>query len=216
MNLLPCIILLFPSLITTINANTEKVIFLAPLRKQLASSFNIADRLQISALRSKETTVRASLPVAFPTTQTPQGLEHWYLLRQLNNGQRYEVRVCWAAIQPTEFWLDVLELDQIPDSLKAAHESGQESNSKSNAESVLALRIRAAADFFTSNQTLMRHPPPVDVDIILDPYVGNIFPASLIPTAVYITTLAIIGWFISGVVWSYLRSIFEPDKLHSD
>jgi hypothetical protein len=32
----------------------------------------------------------------------------------------------------------------------------------------------------------MRHPQPVDVDIILDPYLANIFPASLLPTAIYI------------------------------
>lgn len=33
------------------------------------------------------------------------------------------------------------------------------------AKSALFLRIRSAADFYTSNKELMQHPPPVDVDI---------------------------------------------------
>lgn len=32
-------------------------------------------------------------------------------------------------------------------------------------ESVLFLRIEAAADFYSMNETLMREPPPVTVDI---------------------------------------------------
>ena len=46
---------------------------------------------------------------------------------------------------------------------------------------MLFLRVRAAADFFTTNKELMSSPPPVDVDLILDPYVSNVFPRSLGP-----------------------------------
>jgi hypothetical protein len=46
--------------------------------------------------------------------------------------------------------------------------------------------------------------PPVLVDIILDPYLLNVFPKSLVPIAAYLTVLAIGGWYISGLVWRIL------------
>jgi hypothetical protein len=74
-----------------------------------------------------------------------------------------------------------------------------------NKESVLFLRARAAADFFTTNKELMSIPPPVDVDLILDPYVFNVFPRSLGPTAAYIVALAFVAWIVSGAVWKFIR-----------
>lgn len=70
--------------------------------------------------------------------------------------------------------------------------------------SLLFLRVQAAADYFTTNKTLMLRPQPVDVDIILDPYLANIFPASLVPTAIYILVLAVLAFFISGWIWRRL------------
>jgi hypothetical protein len=72
-------------------------------------------------------------------------------------------------------------------------------------ESVLFLRVSAAADFFTTKKELMSSPPPVDVDLILDPYVFNVFPRSLGPTTAYITALAFAAWIVSGAVWKFLR-----------
>lgn len=72
-------------------------------------------------------------------------------------------------------------------------------------ESVLFLRVRVAADFFTTDKKLMSNPPPVDVDLILDPYVFNVFPRSLGPTAAYIVALAVVAWIVSGAVWKFLR-----------
>jgi len=80
---------------------------------------------------------------------------------------------------------------------------------------VLFLRVRAAADFFTTNKNLMSNPPPVDVDLILDPYVFNVFPRSLAPTAVYIIVLACTGWLVSGAIWKFLRSD-SGNKTHSE
>lgn len=63
----------------------------------------------------------------------------------------------------------------------------------------------------------MHYPPAVDVDIILDPYVANIFPQSLLPTAAYMVVLAVIAFFVSGTLWRALspeRSIVE--KRHTD
>jgi hypothetical protein len=73
-------------------------------------------------------------------------------------------------------------------------------------ESVVFLRVRAAADFFTTNKELMLSPPSVDVDLILDPYVFNVFPRSLGLTAAYIIVLALGAWIVSGRVWKLLRS----------
>ena len=84
-----------------------------------------------------------------------------------------------------------------------------------NQESLLFLRIQAAADFFTTNKTLMSEPPPVDIDIILDPYLVNIFPQSLLPTAGYIVVLAIGSWFLSSYIWKHLRPA-SPAKKHAD
>lgn len=82
--------------------------------------------------------------------------------------------------------------------------------------SVLFLRVDAAADYFTTNKTLMIHPNPVDVDIILDPYLGNIFPASLVSTAVYLVVLAVLAFFLSGQIWKYILRPEAPPKPHRD
>jgi len=89
------------------------------------------------------------------------------------------------------------------------HSSGSDTD-----ESLLFLRVQAAADFFTSNTTLMSHPEPVDVDIILDPYLANAFPRSLVPTASYIVILAIGAWLLSGIIWK--RLFTSGDKQHND
>lgn len=216
--------LTFLFVLRAVEANTEKVIFLAPSRSSLpASLVNINSNSGANALSPEQLIIRSSVPVAFPTVQNPRGLEYWYLLRHLNPEQRYEVRVCWAASQPTEFWLNVFGIDQVPTSLLSALGSAQldsdhsgKTKSDQPTESVLALRIQAAADFFSSNQTLMQHPPPVDVDIILDPYLLNVFPASLSPTALYISVLAVVGYFVSGVLWRYLSPSAEVYKLRKD
>ena len=63
----------------------------------------------------------------------------------------------------------------------------------------------------------MDHPPPVDVDIILDPFLLNILPQSLGPTAIYIAIVAIGAWFLSGAVFRWLLSIAtDSPKPHTD
>lgn len=85
-------------------------------------------------------------------------------------------------------------------------------------QSLLFLRIRAAADFFSPNITLMQHPPAVGVDIILDPYLANVIPKSLLPTVVIIAVIAPFAWFLSGMIWRRLRAAAEVDssKRHAD
>lgn len=85
----------------------------------------------------------------------------------------------------------------------------------SSAGTFLLLHVRAAADYFTTNKTLMLHPEPVDVDIILDPFLLNVFPASLVPTAVYLLALAIGSWYLSGWIWTFLQP-YSGSKGHQD
>jgi hypothetical protein len=44
----------------------------------------------------------------------------------------------------------------------------------------------------------MKTVPPVAVDIILDRFILNIFPKSLVPTALYLLAIAVGAWFLSG------------------
>lgn len=78
-------------------ANVEKEIFTAP--KSVAFENvrpNLID-LHLETLSPKKLAIRTSLPVSFPARKHPFGTHSWYLLHGLRPGQRYEVRICWAA-----------------------------------------------------------------------------------------------------------------------
>lgn len=77
--------------------------------------------------------------------------------------------------------------------------------------SVLLLRITAKADYFTANATLMSDVPPVDVDLILDPFVGNMVPRSLVPTVGYVVAVAAVSFFVGKVVLGLLQGIVAGD-----
>jgi hypothetical protein len=69
------------------------------------------------------------------------------------------------------------------------------------------------------NKTLMGHVPPVFVDIILDPYIFNVFPQSLVPTAAYIVLLAIGSWYLSKYITQWFQNLaqsnIDPEKKNS-
>lgn len=78
--------------------------------------------------------------------------------------------------------------------------------------SILFLRIEAAADYFTTNQTLMEHPEPVVADIILDPFVFNVLPRTLVPTVGYIVFIAALSWVLSTrLVMPWVRGLMVGD-----
>lgn len=78
--------------------------------------------------------------------------------------------------------------------------------------SVLFLRISAAADYFTVNETLMRHPEPVLVDIILDPFLANLLPRTLLPTVGYVVVVAAVaGVLATQGVMPWLRGLMVED-----
>ncbi|KAF2084701.1 hypothetical protein K490DRAFT_17936, partial [Saccharata proteae CBS 121410] len=202
-------------------ANVEKTIFLGPDPLQLPDVRPGLEDLRLSSLSPAKSTLRTRLPVSFA------GKQHWFLLEDLEEGRRYEVRICWAATQPTSFWLDthtittVLETPDLVSALASYSESIAESvlvterSQTAEASSSLFLQIRAAADFYTTNKTLMNSPPDVKVDVILDPFILNVLPRSLAPTGVYIVVVAVVAWFLSGVIARFISSVGQS-KPHND
>lgn len=53
----------------------------------------------------------------------------------------------------------------------------------------------------------MRSPPPVLVDLILDPYLLNVFPRSLVPTAGWVIVVAGVSWVVGGFVVRLVQGI---------
>ncbi|KAL9620295.1 MAG: hypothetical protein Q9160_005194 [Pyrenula sp. 1 TL-2023] len=131
-------------------------------------------------------------------------------------------------MQPTSFNLRTYTLSEVFDdpalitSLSnfayASQEGAKESNARryrpklrksgdgnaNPSRSILFLQVYAAADYFTINDAAMSHVPPVLVDVILDEFVLNIFPRSLLPTAAYILLVAAVAWIMAGYVWKIL------------
>lgn len=101
------------------------------------------------------------------------------------------------------------ELNEFQVQQLAARRMYDQTYSTAPQKSILFLQIFAAADYFSLNKTLMSDVPPVLVDIILDPYLLNVFPKSLIPTAAYLIVLAVGGWFLSGLIWRQLIQIAD-------
>jgi hypothetical protein len=96
MNVIPALSFLFFLFAQTTLANTEKSIFLAPPASTIPNDYGLAN-LCLDSLTPRSLRVQKSLPVSFPDETHPEGLQSWYLLTGLSPGQRYEVRVCWAA-----------------------------------------------------------------------------------------------------------------------
>jgi hypothetical protein len=88
-------------------ANTEKTIFLAPSWQGLAAT-DLAS-LCLPTLSPAQPILRTQLPVS----AVGEGVaSSWFLLNQLNTGQRYEVRVCWVATVFDDYSLQMVVHDQ--------------------------------------------------------------------------------------------------------
>lgn len=57
----------------------------------------------------------------------------------------------------------------------------------------------------------MRDVPPVDVDIILDPFIFNVLPRSLLPTVGVIVVVAVVSFFVARYVVAFLQGIIGED-----
>ncbi|CAI4211546.1 unnamed protein product [Parascedosporium putredinis] len=165
--------------------------------------------------------VRTHLPTPFASESSP-GSESWFLLDELVPDQRYEVRVCWAATQPTAFTLSthtvasILEDAELVVALShyaASRASDTDSGSGPDVDALrtppsrLLLRVVAAADYFTDDAALMKNPEPVHIDVILDPFLYNVLPRSLIPTIGYIAALVPVAWFVARRVSGGLQQV---------
>ncbi|QSS62397.1 hypothetical protein I7I51_02134 [Histoplasma capsulatum] len=243
-------------LVITVSANVEKTIFKAPKPSLLQSHQAMFDDLEIERLSPKTPSTRTYIAASFPSEESPKGFESWFYLDSLKPGQRYEVRICYLATQPTSFTVTTLSVSEILDSpylisslttfatshfptlLERLHRDYQQSHEHQsnnpfalppklgssgsrNARnrtptSALFLQVHAAADYFTVDKGLMENVPPVHVDIILDPFIFNVFPRSLLPTAAYIIILAVVSWVISWFVWIGVEGVVGLSKKKGD
>ncbi|KAH8691126.1 hypothetical protein BGW36DRAFT_387723 [Talaromyces proteolyticus] len=211
-------------------ANVEKTIFVAPSPQPVPAESSVIDDLGLERLSPGDYILRTNLNASFPTHSQPYGTESWLYLEDLNPGQRYEVRICWLATQPTSFTLTTYSLaDTISDpTLISALTKFSEirladpvaapliSTTSSQVESVLFLRIQSAADYFTTDSVLMENVPPVTAYIILDPFILNVFPRSLVPTAIYAVTVAILVYFIGKYLGNTLSVTAATASGHLD
>lgn len=72
--------------------------------------------------------------------------------------------------------------------------------------------MRAAADYFSADQALMRDVPPVLVDLILDPFLWNIFPRSLVPTAGWIVVVSVVALVVARWVARELGRVINDAR----
>ncbi|KAI8278660.1 hypothetical protein K4K59_009136 [Colletotrichum sp. SAR11_240] len=209
-------------------ANTEKVIFQAPETINIPNtSPNLGD-LRLDMLTPDHWSKRIDLPASFPAPASPFGSPTWLLLKNLTQDQRYELRLCWAATQPTAFTLDVFELPVVWDTpelisslakyassrianREADNSSASYSTPMEQETSLFFLRVLAAADYYTHNATLMANVEHVRADLILDPFLLNVLPRSLLPTVFYINGVAIMAWFLSRVILIWIQPVLAAE-----
>jgi hypothetical protein len=217
---------------TFIRANTEKIIFTAPEAIKIPTAHPTIEDLNLEVLTPPRNVLQTQLRAEFPTESRKHGVPSWFLIDNMQQGQRYEARVCWAAIQPTAFRLEVFDLQTVfgqPDLVtslaeysatrQSTRQSGEPRTSPDapnpatleKTSSMLLLQILSAAEYYTMNQTLMKRVPPVHVDIILDPYLFNVVPRSLVPTAIYIIIVAVGAWALSRQVRLWLLELQIQD-----
>ncbi|MCJ1432131.1 hypothetical protein MMC27_001487 [Xylographa pallens] len=217
-----------------VSANVEKVIFLGPRTPSL-KQLSASPLLHLETLSPSQLSLRRQLLARFPATPASWTLsESWILvdgLRASRSGIRSSVierklKTRFFQQQPTAFELSVHDpttvfhtstlnssLHEFSEAQLIKGSSGGEKQSnhslvdystKDTASSLL-LHVSAAADYYSRNTTLMRDGLLVDLDIILDPYLLNIFPQSLVPTAAYLVVLAALSWALSSFVWQWFR-----------
>ncbi|EPE05289.1 hypothetical protein F503_03894 [Ophiostoma piceae UAMH 11346] len=208
-------------LCTFVAANVEKAVFVASAGRDLHSVHALgALDLPRLAPDSDRNAWRTFLPALFPwSLGFPQNATTWVRLDGLVPGQRYELRVCWAATQPTEFVVDVYDAEAVLEAPELAAEllaastplaSGSSSSSSSTQPPTFA-RIVATADYITvpmSPDVL-----PVLTDIILDPFLLNILPRSLLPTVAAVLAVAAASAVLARrVVLPQLRQLAAVEK----
>lgn len=62
----------------------------------------------------------------------------------------------------------------------------------------------------------MRDVPPVAVDVILDPFLWNVFPRSLVPTAGWIVVVAVVAGVVGRWVVGELGRVIEDARVERE
>ena len=94
---------LLSALLSTVHlaaANVEKAIFLGPAAINIPTQKPSLPDLNLRSLTPGNHSIRTELDRVFPSESPEQHIPRhatWLLLENLTEGQRYEVRVCWAA-----------------------------------------------------------------------------------------------------------------------
>lgn len=92
--------------------NTEKAIFLAPSSLHVPVEHPTLEDLQLEALSPQHWSLRTHIEAEFPTDSSKYGKSSWYLLHSLQEGQRHEIRICWAAtVNPIIFCCKLLLIE---------------------------------------------------------------------------------------------------------
>ncbi len=91
------LLILFAQLIIAVAANTEKAIFLGPSKLPIPIQNPILKDVHLDILSPLHWSLRTHIEAEFPTNVSKYGQSSWLLLNGLEEGQRYEVRICWAA-----------------------------------------------------------------------------------------------------------------------
>ena len=86
-------------------ANTEKIIFISHSHELPQTELTVLNGLQILKLDKYHTSVRHQLPVESATKKSLLRKQSWLLVEGLEEGRRYEIRVCWAAVVNTLAYL---------------------------------------------------------------------------------------------------------------
>jgi hypothetical protein len=81
----------------TVTANVEKTIFVVPPTAASPNESLDLKSFHLEAISPNSSLLETRLPVQFASAGAPRGLESWYLLQGLEEGRRYEVRICWPA-----------------------------------------------------------------------------------------------------------------------
>lgn len=106
------------AVLTLVSANVEKAIFLGPATVNIPAQGPSLAALSLDSLSPENTTVRRELARRFPSESgTPvgesvKGETSWFILDNLIEGQRYEVRICWSAlVRRIDITLRIIPLD---------------------------------------------------------------------------------------------------------
>ncbi|KAG5913764.1 hypothetical protein E4U42_000886 [Claviceps africana] len=216
------IILLLYTLAQVAVANVEKIIFTGPPASTLPSAITARtiSSLNIHTLTHDVPSIHTELKRIFASTQSGlHGKSSWVSVQNLTENQRYEMRVCWSALEPTRFDIKIHTLDAVAEdpalfqSINAFSASRQDAQVTEESaarlldrSSSLLIEIQAAADYFTDDKELMSNPPPVLVDLILDPFLLNVLPRSLLPTVGYLLLVGVTTWSVARWIASGLQS----------